>query len=168
VALDPQVEIVGICGGFQMLGRTIDDPHQIEGSGKLDALGLLDLDTVLEKEKTLTRQTSIHRDSGLEVYGYEIHHGQTPCNQRPVLEMKDGNPAGAASDDGRIWGSYLHGIFDADPFRHWFIDRLRKRQGLAAWPTARPVYDLEPALDRLADQLRAGLNMDAVYGLLGL
>ena len=73
-----------------------------------------------------------------------------------------------AAGRGLIWGTYLHGIFDADAFRHWFIDLLRCRAGLGRYQGERAVYDLEPALDRLAATVRQRLDMTAVYRLLGL
>lgn len=171
LANDPKVEIVGICGGFQMLGREIRDPYQIESESgaTLAGLGLLGLNTVLEEDKTLTRQSGTHLASGLPVHGYEIHHGQSRAEKaRPCITLHDQSTAGHASAEGRIWGSYLHGIFDADPFRRWFLDRLRDRRGLA--PVGRIVapYDLEAAFDRLADTVRSQLDMAAIYRLLGL
>ncbi len=162
-----RAEIVGICGGFQMLGRQVADPYHIESAGEtLAALGLLDMETVLEREKTLTRQNGTHLASGLAVHGYEIHHGQSRGEVTPPLRWGNGEPAGAGAE--RLWGSYLHGIFDADAFRRWFIDRLRERQGLAPVGRVLAPYDLEPAFDRLAEAVRSSLDMDAVYRLLGL
>lgn len=171
LAADPQVEIVGICGGFQMLGNEIRDPYRIESeSGATVAgLGLLGLATVLEQDKTLTRQSGIHLASGLAVHGYEIHHGQSRAEvAQPCITLSDGSTAGHATAGGRVWGSYLHGIFDADPFRRWFIDRLRERRGLAPLRRVVAPYDLENAFDRLAETVRHQLDMAAIYRLLGL
>ncbi|MFH7319614.1 cobyric acid synthase [Desulfurivibrio sp. D14AmB] len=161
-------EIVGICGGFQMLGREVADPYSLESDGKTaSGLGLLALETRLEEEKTLVRRRFTHLASGLPVHGYEIHHGQTRGHEPPALQ--DGTEtAGAVSPDGRIWGSYLHGIFDADPFRRWFIDRLRQRRGLAPLGIIQAPYDLEPAFDRLASSVRQALDMKRIYQLLGI
>jgi cobyric acid synthase len=163
-------EVVGICGGFQMLGATIADPHGVESrAGRVDGLGLLPLTTELAREKTLGRTEATHVASGLPVRGYEIHHGLTSgAGARTVLAGADGAPLGVGAEDDLIWGTYLHGIFDADPFRRWFVDRLRHRRGLA--PLGRVVahYDIEPALDRLADVVRTRLDMEFVYGVLGL
>ena len=160
-----RAEIIGICGGFQMLGQTIADPHGIEAGGRIAGLGLLPLSTVLAPVKTLTRQTLTHLPSGQAVHGYEIHHGQTESEEglEPILV----GAAGVAAGRGLIWGTYLHGIFDADGFRHWFIDSLRERQGLGPNQGPRATYDLEPALDRLAATVRQRLDMAAVYRLLG-
>jgi len=171
LAADPKVEIVGICGGFQMLGKEIRDPHRIESDhgATLAGIGLLGLDTVLEGDKTMTRQRGIHLASGLAVQGYEIHHGQSRAAEaRPCITLDDTGAAGHATADGHIWGSYLHGLFDADPFRRWFIDRLRERQGLKPLGRVVAPYDLEAALDRLADTVRNQLNMAAIHRLLGI
>ncbi|OKY77059.1 MAG: cobyric acid synthase CobQ [Desulfobulbaceae bacterium DB1] len=163
------VEIAGICGGFQMLGSHINDPHGLESAGKtIPGLGLLPLATTLEPDKTLTRRSAVHEESGLAVHGYEIHHGRTSSNLRQILAGVEGERICAASANGMVWGSYLHGIFDADPFRRWFIDRLRERRGLAPQGRVLAAYDLEPAFDRLADIVRRGIDMKAIYRLLGL
>ena len=163
-------EIIGICGGYQMLGREIRDPLCLESTGRsLKGLCLLDLVTIFEKEKTLSRQQAIHVESGCEVHGYEIHHGQSrDGNDGSILKMGDKTMTGTVSKNNMIWGTYLHGIFDADLFRRWFIDRLRSRKGLSQINRVRVRYDLEPAFDRLADTVRAHLDMERIYRLLGL
>ena len=170
LAASGKAEIVGVCGGFQMLGKEIHDPHHVESTeGRAHGLGLLDVTTTLAAEKTLTRTRAVHQESGCEVSGYEIHHGRTSGQGlKPVLQHADGGLLGVGTPDGRIWGTYLHGVFDADDFRRWFIDALRRRRGLR--PLGRPcaTYDIEPALDRLADVVRAGLRMDDIYQLMRL
>jgi len=163
-------EIVGLCAGFQMLGREIGDPECIESTdGRSRGLGLLGVDTVMAPEKTLVLATARHRPSGLEVRGYEIHHGQTATGSLvPLFERADGQTLGVATADHRIWGTYLHGVFDADEFRRWFIDRLRARRGLPAVGQVTAHYDIESALDRLAAVMRQSLRVDEVYGLMGL
>ena len=165
------VEIVGVCAGFQMLGEVIADPHGLEapGLGQISGLGLLPVTTTLAAEKTLRRVTAVHRPSGLAVTGYEIHHGQTSGPGAEVILAVEGEIGGAASPTGRVWGTYLHGIFDSDDFRRWFIDRLRQRRGLA--PLGRAggaTFDLEPAFDRLAAAVRAGVDLRAIYRFMGL
>ena len=168
-AVADKSEIVGVCGGFQMLGRRIADPYHIESAGEtLTGLGLLGIDTVLERDKTLTRKEGCHLASGLSVHGYEIHHGVSQGeNAAAVLRFGD-EAAGALNPVHRVWGSYLHGIFDADPFRRWFIDELRTRKGLAPVNQVLASYDLEPAFDRLAEAVRNELDMSRIYRLLGL
>ena len=171
LAREGTAEIVGICGGLQMLGREIRDPLGIESAAERQSrgLGLLAVDTVMAAEKTLVRTTARHAVSGLEVTGYEIHHGQTTyAGCEPLLTRADGQVVGIAGDGRRVWGTYLHGVFDADAFRRWFIDRLRVRRGLAPVGEVIGRYDIEPALDRLAEVVRASVRMDEIYRLMGL
>jgi len=165
-----KTEIVGLCAGLQMLGREILDPHQIESlAGEASSLGLLPASTTLAREKTLVRADAMHAVSGLSVRGYEIHHGQTETGSSvPLFETQDGRVVGVSSPDGMVWGTYLHGVFDADEFRRWFIDRLRERRGLTPIGRVVATYDLEPAFDRLADVVRESLDLDALYRLMGL
>ncbi len=166
---DDGVEIVGICGGYQMLGKNIHDPQNIESNlGQIKGLSLLAMDTELAKDKTLIRRKGVHKQSGKDVYGYEIHHGQTKSNESPLFAYDDESACGISSLSGNIWGCYLHGLFDADGYRRAFIDSIRLRKGLAAYQGTATLYDLEPAFDRLADTVRAGLDMDRVYKLLNL
>jgi len=153
-----------------MIGDAITDPHCLETDGKtIRGLGLLNVTTILAAEKTLTRMTATHLASGLPVRGYEIHHGVSECAETgPLLKKENGEIDGVQSADGRVWGTYLHGIFDADEFRRWFIDRLRTRRGLSPKSEVCATYDLEPALDRLADAVRASLDMKKVYRIIGL
>jgi cobyric acid synthase CobQ/L-threonine-O-3-phosphate decarboxylase len=165
-----KTEVIGICGGFQILGRQIADPHGIESGGKTIAgLGLLPVVTILEKEKVLTRVNATHLPSGLPLQGYEIHHGQTDgANLIPVVQRQDGETIGGGVEGGSIWGTYLHGFFDADETRRWFIDQLRVKRGLPALEAVRAVYDLQPALDRLADTVRRSLRINDIYRAMGL
>nr|VFK49110.1 MAG: L-threonine O-3-phosphate decarboxylase /adenosylcobyric acid synthase (glutamine-hydrolysing) [Candidatus Kentron sp. SD] len=173
--------IVGVCGGMQMLGNEIADPHGIEShefharggdshGGAWAGLGLLPLRTILAPEKTLKRVSSRHPESGLTLQGYEIHHGYTSGdNPLPTMITDDGNVIGFSSRSGRISGTYLHGLYDNDAFRRWFIDSLRARRGLAPLGVAaRVAYDLEPALDRLAQVVRANLDVEGIYRKMGL
>ena len=162
-------EIVGVCGGYQMLGTIIEDPLAIESNqGTMAGLGLLPLTTVLAADKRLVRQSGVHTESGQPVHGYEIHHGRSQTDLPPTLAFTDGTGCGASDASGRIWGSYLHGIFDSDPFRRWFINRLRQRKGLSPLPGIPAPYDLEPAFDRLAATVRESVDMNRIYQLLGL
>lgn len=163
------VEIVGICGGYQMLGKKIKDPHHIESTAlEIDGLGFLQMDTVIELQKQLYRKSGVHTISGEPVSGYEIHHGITSVQSKPALEFSDGSICGSYSDSGLVWGSYLHGIFDSDEFRRWFIDGLRQRKDLEPLGKIAFSYDLEHAFDRLAKCVRESVNMDQIYQLLNL
>jgi adenosylcobyric acid synthase len=155
--------VLGICGGFQMLGRRIADPERIEGpSGEGYGLGLVDLDTVLTGDKQLHEVRGRELISGEPVHGYEMHIGRTsgPALARPMLDL-EGRPDGAVSADGRIMGCYVHGLFAADAFRHAFLARLKERapSGL--------VFErqVETALDALADHLEAHVDLDGLLVL---
>jgi len=161
-------EIIGICGGFQMLGRQITDPHHIEAGSSLPGLGLLPITTELAKNKTLQLQELTHKQSGLPVRGYEIHHGQSKSEAETIFQQPARSFADPGASRGKIWGCYLHGIFDNDPFRHWWLENLRQRRGLPKLTKKRPMYDLEPAFNRLAATVRQAIDIDNIYKLLGL
>lgn len=171
--------VVGICGGLQMIGERIADPLGLESEDRgAPGLGLLPLETTLAREKTLLRCDARHVESGLAVSGYEIHHGATHKlpgaaeNVSPSMVRGDGEVIGytCSSNEkgGPVWGSYLHGVFDDDAFRRWFLDGLRQRKGLSPIGRVVHTFDLEPALDRLAAVLREHMDWEPVYKLLGL
>jgi len=170
LAVEGRTEVVGICGGFQMLGQRIDDPHGIEShKPAIQGLGLLPITTMMARQKTLVRAEGTHLTSGLKIRGYEIHHGQTDGGSLiPLVLREDGEVIGGGIKDHRIWGTYLHGIFDTDEFRRWFIDRLRIRRNLPAIRKVCAVYDLELALERLAEVVRRSLKIEEIYRLMGL
>ena len=125
--------VLGICGGYQMLGRRIADPDGIEGPpGEAAGLGLLDVETVLKGPKVLEEARGSDRRTGEPVAGYEMHMGRTegPDRARPVLELAGGITDGAESADGQVAGCYLHGLFGADGFR----GRLSARSGRPVGP----------------------------------
>jgi adenosylcobyric acid synthase len=154
--------ILGLCGGYQMLGRVIADPQGIEGSpGETAGLGLLDVATVMTPDKRLERTAAVHAASGLAVAGYEIHIGRTdgPDRARPFAHV-GGVPEGAQSADGRVTGTYLHGLFAADAFRAAFL------RDLGAAPSGLGyAAGVQAVLDRLAGHVEAHLD---VPGLLAL
>ena len=167
---DGQTEIVGICGGYQMLGNKIEDPDGVEShSDAVSGLGCLNLSTAMGKEKSLKRVNGRHCESGFKVQGYEIHHGQSVIagQLQPLFVADDGSVLGVSAATLPVWGTYLHGVFDADEFRRWFIDRLRVRRHLPAVGKVLAVYDLQEAFDRLAGVVRQSLKMDQIYRLLG-
>lgn len=165
-----RTQVVGICGGFQMLGSQIRDPLGLESDpGESSGLGLLPMTTTLESKKTLTHTKALHLQTGLQVHGYEIHHGLSDTSRLPCfIRRPDGEVIGAGLEKGDVWGTYLHGIFDDDPFRRWFIDRLREKSGLGPLVEVQAHYDLEVALTRLADKVRECLPIDRIYKLMGL
>lgn len=142
--------ILGLCGGYQMLGHVVRDPGGIEGpAGETPGLGLLDVETEMVPEKHLTERKAVHAGSGEEFLGYEIHIGRTAGTDRsrPFAHI-GGEPEGAISADGLIEGSYLHGMFRADGFRTAYLSRLGAPQGGGAYGAA-----VEAALDALADHM---------------
>ncbi len=165
-----ETEIVGICGGFQMLGREILDPDRIESDAPSEAgLGLLDVSTTLAGQKTLVRTEAVHVATGLAVRGYEIHHGRTGAGDgEAMFRTADGEVCGISSGEAMVWGTYMHGVFDADEFRRWWIDRLRARRGLAPLETPQAIYEIEPALDRLAAVVRDSIDVKRIYEAMGL
>jgi adenosylcobyric acid synthase len=150
----------GLCGGYQMLGQAISDRAGIEGPpGEMAGLGLLDVVTVMTPDKRLTRTVATR--GGLTVEGYEIHIGRTdgPDCARPFAHV-DGRPEGAVSADGRVVGTYLHGLFAADAFR---ADVL---SGLGAAPSGLNHAALvEDTLDALAAHLAAHADVEGLLGL---
>lgn len=168
-------EIVGICGGLQLLGKTVDDPLHVESVEHEEGsagLGLLAVHTMMGEQKVLTRVAGRHVGLDMPVSGYEIHHGQTQIvssgDVRPCVVLEDGSAIGFSDVRGLVWGTYLHGVFDADGFRRRFVDGLRTRKGLVPMGRIMAPYSIEPALDHLADVVRAALDMKTVYRLLGL
>lgn len=161
--------VVGVCGGYQMLGEKVSDPYGIE-SDLLSASGLklLDIQTSILLNKKLIRKEGRHKKSGCEVYGYEIHHGVSQGNGDALFTFTDTTECGHSSLDGRVWGAYLHGLFDSDSFRRWFIDHLREKAGYPKIEQVVYRYDLEDAFENLATTVRLSLDMDAVYKLLRL
>jgi len=170
LAEEGQTEIVGICGGYQMLGESIADPSGVESnSGAVEGMKCLTLSTAMGQEKNLKRVDGRHCESGFKVQGYEIHHGQSVIagQLQPLFVAEDGSILGVSSADRPVWGTYLHGVFDADDFRRWFIDRLRLRRQWPAVGKVVAVYDLQAAFDRLAGVVRQSVNMNEIYRLLG-
>ncbi len=174
-SLAHKTQIIGICGGFQMLGLQIDDPLGIETRDKqIEGFGILPLRTTMAEEKTLKRTLGRHEPSGLSVKGYEIHHGQSKPLSDSVracvvrLEQGSAIPIGYALSSGRVWGTYLHGIFDEDEFRRWFINGLRVHKGLPALAISPVSYELESSFDNLASLVRDALDMNAIYAALGM
>jgi len=153
--------VVGLCGGYQMLGRHVTDLDGVEGApGEAPGLGLLDVETAISREKTLRPARGVEVASGEDVVGYEMHMGVTggPDCARPWLTFDDGRREGAGSPDGRILGSYVHGLFAADGFRHAFLARIHqgRRPGVAFESL------IEETLDGLADHLETHLDLDAL------
>jgi len=151
--------VVGLCGGYQMLGRVVRDPHGIEGTAReTPGLGLLDVETVMEPEKIVRNVAARSVRFATPLHGYEIHLGRTtgPDCLRPVAVI-DNVDDGATSPDGKVFGTYLHGLFGADAFRAKFLESLGVSGGGIDYRA-----ELERALDAIADHLEKHLDCDAI------
>jgi adenosylcobyric acid synthase len=179
--------ITGICGGLQMLGRSIDDPLGSESRGvprSAPGLGLLPIATVLQAEKVtrmargrvVARGLLGERLEALCFSGYEIHMGETVYgeNARPFAEIQRAGESGcirdgAVDESGRAFGTYMHGLFREDAFRHSFLAAARAACGLA--PVGARLFlnqERERRIDRLAEHVRQNLDMDLIWDCLGL
>ena len=171
--------VIGICGGYQMLGREVSDPDHVEGGGTLRGLGLLPQHTVFLGEKTRTQVTGtftagqgIFQDmKGISFTGYEIHMGETTLDPEaaPILALEDQNGTRKADGlaSGNIWGCYIHGIFDRGESAAALVNCLLKAKGLTAETAAVDWADYaQQQYDKLAEGLRAALDMDRIYRIL--
>ncbi|WP_255210863.1 cobyric acid synthase [Methylogaea oryzae] len=157
-------KLIGICGGLQMLGRAVHDPHGVEGApGSSDGLGLLELETVLEQEKQLRNVSGVFLPAGAAVSGYEIHAGVStgPALAHAAIRLDDGRLDGAVSLDGQIMATYVHGLFERNPECLLRWAGLDDAQALD--------YDAlrREAFQRLADCVEAHLDMGSIGRLLG-
>ncbi|MEM9172270.1 MAG: cobyric acid synthase [Pseudomonadota bacterium] len=152
--------VLGICGGYQMLGQRIHDPDGVDGpAGSAAGLGLLDVETTMSADKTVRAVSGHCVVNDTAVSGYEIHAGDTTgpdCN-RPMFAL-DGRTDGAASADGRITGTYLHGMFTNDAFRNHWLHRI----GASDLPGYDFDASVESALDTIADHVADCVDIDAV------
>jgi adenosylcobyric acid synthase len=171
--------IVGICGGMQMLGREIADPEGIERQGCVPGLGLLPISTTMQTEKVTRLSSGTIQHAFLfqqqlrqyQIAGYEIHVGKTSYldQAEPFATLENGELDGCISTDRRVLGTYLHGIFDDDTFRHEFLHAARRFHRLSSpsmlnpWRTQR-----EESLDRLAGQVSTSLDMRQIFSWAGL
>lgn len=156
--------IVGLCGGFQMLGTRIEDADAADGlAGSADGLGLFDMTTVMTFEKVVRPISGNTIADGDTVTGYEIHTGRShgPALNRPFCRLEDGAFDGAVAAGGRLIGTYLHSVFASDTFRSRWLERLRS--GLSS--TLDYEESVENALDELADELEAAFDVDALLAL---
>lgn len=167
--------VIGICGGFQLLGKEMSDPDGVEHGGTMRGLGLLDTATVFEKAKTRTRihgtileDRNIYGLSDLNVEGYEIHMGTTKNlgNAVPMITLEDGRTDALSTEDGRIWGSYLHGIFDNEELIFGLVHQIMKEKGINPDENHLSVAEYkEIQYNKLADLLRNNLDMDYINSL---
>lgn len=154
--------VLGICGGYQMLGRRVADPEGIEGpAGETEGLGLLDVETVMTPDKRLARVSAVHQASGLSVSGYEIHIGRTEGADcaRPFAHV-DGRAEGAIRADGRVVGSYLHGLFSSDAFRAAYLKQI----GISS-SGLNHSKEVDQTMDLLADHLETHLDVPGILSV---
>jgi len=153
--------VLGICGGYQILGRRIADPHGIEGpAGTIEGLGLLDIETILSGDKTL--QQVAGRALGAPFTGYEMHMGQSagPDCGRPFAHLDEERPDGASSPDGRVLGTYVHGLFGSTVFRKAFLNRWNLSSSEQDYGAS-----VNAALDDIAMQLEAHVDITSLIDL---
>ena len=160
--------VVGICGGMQMLGKMLHDPLAVESArGRVRGLGLLDIETSLAEHKSLHTVQGASTPLGIGARGYEIHHGISTGGAGALPLFRDGERV-CGYAQGKCWGTYLHGMFDDDAFRHAFLEHIRHSLGLPPCALPRARYDVQQALDRLADTVREHSDMARIYAMLGL
>ena len=154
--------VLGVCGGYQMLGRSVADPEGIEGpSGETSGLGLLDVTTVMTPQKTVTRAIASHTATGERFEAYEIHIGRTEGQDRArPFAILNGAPEGAVSPDGRVQGSYLHGLFASDGFRRAFLAQMD-----IASTNRHYRATVEGTLDALAAHIERHLDVEGLLAL---
>jgi adenosylcobyric acid synthase len=154
--------VLGLCGGYQMLGRTVRDPHGVEGpAAAADGLGLLDVETILTADKRLEPVRGTTSD-GIPFSGYEMHMGLTegPDRARPFARLSNGSSEGAVSADGRVSGTYIHGLFADDRQRSAWLQRFGVGQTAIAYDAL-----VDETLDRLAAHLAAHIDLDRLLSL---
>jgi adenosylcobyric acid synthase len=154
--------VLGLCGGYQMLGKTIHDPQGLEGpAASVPGLGLLDVETTLRPEKTVRPTSARHANSGEPIQAYEIHLGETSGSDcdRPFAATENGDD-GAVSADGRVQGTYLHGCFAANGFRHAFLATLGVKTSAMDFDAM-----IESTLDDLARHLEKHVDVDRLLAL---
>jgi adenosylcobyric acid synthase len=153
--------ILGICGGYQMLGRKISDPNGIEGPpATVEGLGLLDIETVLEGDKVLVEINGETDAEGVPFKGYEMHIGRTTGSSRPLLKLCTGKHDGAMSADGRIAGCYIHGLMTDDRQRQYWLQRIGADGSTFAYEA-----EIDSTLDLLADHIEKHVDCDLLLEL---
>ena len=155
--------VLGVCGGYQMLGRRVSDPDGVEGApDSVEGLGLLDVETTMTGDKTL-RPVSGALTSGECFEGYEMHVGRTSGAGLPMLNFEDGTPDGAVSDDGRIRGCYVHGLFERSEARAALLAELGARSD-----GVDQAHRVDQALDEIAAALEQAFDIPALAAIAGL
>ena len=166
--------VMGICGGFQIMGQMLADPEGLEGQeGRFDGLGLLPLRTVITQQKVARQRTvsSKYPQDGLPVTGYEIHQGRTQMvmpNEgeatNTFMPIFDDRSLGIVDEAQSVWGTYLHGVFDNGPWRRAWLNRLRQQRGLKSMPTGIANYreQRDSMLNSLATTIEEYIDLDPI------
>ncbi|MBC7960678.1 MAG: cobyric acid synthase, partial [Vallitaleaceae bacterium] len=171
--------IMGICGGYQMLGLTISDPHGVETSeSTINGLGLLNAHTTMSLEKTTVQMRGrlevpiqfVENLEEMNLVGYEIHMGVTELHEgtKAAILLEDGRWDGGINEAGDVFGSYLHGIFDNNAFRNALLNTLRLKKGLLAQNTMDYESFKEKEYDRLADLVRSHVDLEKIKEIVGI
>lgn len=170
-----RTNIIGVCGGYQMLGKEIRDPSKSESRIEgMEGMGLLDMETIFDSDKITRQVKAIHIESGISFEGYEIHMGRRSktdnCNPAifRVLRSIDHEQIfdGARNEDGSIWGTYLHGIFDDKEFRQYLINQWRVKKGLVPQDKSGDTFLKDKEYDKLAELVRKNIDTDLFYSIL--
>lgn len=176
-------KIIGICGGYQMLGKVLEDPYGVETTlESMDGLDILPIKTVFEEKKVTTRVNGIiakdliNNSTSLNIYGYEIHMGKTTLlnEGKSLININKSNNEeanhldGVVNNKGNVIGTYIHGIFDGVEFRQHIINELRRNKGIEEKISMTYEHLREKELDKLADLVRASIDMDKIYKIMGL
>lgn len=176
-------KIIGICGGYQMLGKVLEDPYGVETTlESMDGLDILPIKTVFEEKKITTRVNGIiakdliNNDTPLSIYGYEIHMGKTTLldEGKSLININKSNNEeanhldGVVNNKGNVMGTYIHGIFDGVEFRQHIINELRRDKGIEEKVSMAYEHLREKELDKLADLVRASIDMNKIYKIMGL
>ncbi|MGN9163378.1 cobyric acid synthase [Clostridium sulfidigenes] len=176
-------KIIGICGGYQMLGKVLEDPYGVETTlESMEGLDILPIKTVFEEKKITTRVNGIiakdliNNDTPLSIYGYEIHMGKTTLldEGKSLININKSNNEeanhldGVVNNKGNVMGTYIHGIFDGVEFRQHIINELRRDKGIEEKVSMPYEHLREKELDKLADLVRASIDMNKIYKIMGL
>lgn len=176
-------KIIGICGGYQMLGKVLEDPYGVETTlESMEGLDILPIKTVFEEKKITTRVNGIiakdliNNDTPLSIYGYEIHMGKTTLldEGKSLININKSNNEeanhldGVVNNKGNVMGTYIHGIFDGVEFRQHIINELRRDKGIEEKVSMAYEHLREKELDKLADLVRASIDMNKIYKIMGL
>ncbi|MBI5048421.1 MAG: cobyric acid synthase [Deltaproteobacteria bacterium] len=169
--------VIGICGGFQMLGKAVKDPYGTESNiGEISGLGLLDIETILEKEKKTYQIEAVTQMQDvrckMQVKGYEIHMGETDGKENyfAIITNRNNTPVriedGAVSDNGRIWGTYIHGIFDNDAFRAGLLHEMRAKKGLPAQRIIAFQDKKDKGMKKLAEVVNKNIDIQRLFHII--